>query len=115
MAEVEKPLDRFEREDKESKEREAASRKYEREKAKWKKILEPYSTVVDYFLDKARDMKGLYGEMVVSPALLDQIVSLNPVTLEGQAEIIYNIFIYRVAKWHYLVEKADEFIRVTPR
>lgn len=114
MAEVEKPLTRFEREDKEELKREKSEEKYRKEKSKWKKILEPYDSVTDYFLWKARKTGGIYGEVLVSPALIDQIVSLNPVTLEGQAEIIYNIFIYRVAKWHYMVEKADEFIRITP-
>ncbi len=114
MAEVEKPLERFEREDKEELEEERKREKYEKRKAEWKKKLEPHETVVDYFLEQARDMGGVYGDVVVSPALLDQIVTLNPVTLEGQAEIIYNIFIYRVAKWHYNVEKADEYITMTP-
>lgn len=114
MAEVEKPLERFEREEKDEAEEERARERFERERARWKNILEPYDTVADYFFFKARERGGIYGELVVSPALLDQVVSLNPVTLEGQAEIIYNIFIYRVAKWHYMVEKADEFIRLTP-
>ncbi len=86
----------------------------EKEREKWKKILEGYDTVVDYFLWQARDKGGLFGEVLVSPALLDQIATLNPVTLEGQAEIIYNVFIYRVAKWQYNIEKADEFIKLTP-
>jgi hypothetical protein len=114
MAEVEKPLGRFEREDRAKEEEEKSREKYERERAEWKERLKNHDTVVEYFLDKSRDTKGIYGEVVVSPALLDQIVTLNPVTLEGQAEIIYNIFIYRVAKWHYNVEKADEYIRLTP-
>lgn len=114
MAEVEKPLDRFEREMEEEEKEEKAREKYEKEKAKWKKVLENFETVVDYFLEQARDTGGIYGDVIVSPALLDQIVTLNPVTLEGQAEIIYNIFIYRVAKWHYNVEKADEYIKLTP-
>ncbi len=114
MAEVEKPLERFEEEDKEREKEEKAREKYERKKAKWEEILKPFDTVIDYFLDQARNKGGIYGEVVISPALLDQIVTLNPVTLEGQAEIIYNIFIYRVAKWHYNVEKADEYIKLTP-
>ncbi|MEE9323911.1 MAG: hypothetical protein V3U72_05210 [Candidatus Aenigmarchaeota archaeon] len=114
MAEMEKPLTRFEREDREREKEEKKREKYEKERAKWKKKLKPYETVVDYFLEQARDTAGIYGDVLVSPALLDQIVTLNPVTLEGQAEIIYNIFIYRVAKWHYNVEKADEYIKVTP-
>lgn len=114
MAELEKPLEKMRKE-------EEKRRKEEKEKEKkveliehLKEELKDYPTVVDYFLYKARKLNGLYGEVVVSPSLIDQIVSLNPVTLEGQAEIIYNIFIYRIAKWHYLVEKADEFLRVTP-
>ncbi|UCC91738.1 MAG: hypothetical protein JSV39_00485, partial [Candidatus Aenigmatarchaeota archaeon] len=84
MAEVEKPLERLEREDKEELKEERRREKYEKRKAEWKKKLEPHETVVDYFLEQGRDMGGVYGEVVVSPALLDQIVTLNPVTLEGQ-------------------------------
>ncbi|MEM5871309.1 MAG: hypothetical protein QW051_00380 [Candidatus Aenigmatarchaeota archaeon] len=80
----------------------------------WKKELQGYPTVVDYFLWKARKEKGIFGEVVISPALIDQIVTLNNVCLEGQAEIIYNVFIYRVFKWHWWVEKVDELVTVTP-
>lgn len=114
MAEVEKPLERYDRLDKEERKKESLEAKRHREKKRWKKRLKGYESVVDYFLWKARGQDGIHGEVVVSPALIDQIVSLNPVALEGQAEIIYNIFVYRVAKWHYNVEKADEYIRVTP-
>jgi hypothetical protein len=54
------------------------------------------------------------GEAVISSAQMDQRTTINPVTLEGQAEIIYNIWLYRVAKWHFNVVKAEEFIIVTP-
>lgn len=114
MAELEKPLEKMSREEKEEEKKEREKEKREEEKEKWREEIKNSPTVIDYFLNKARKTGGLYGEVIVSPSLLDQIVSLNPVTLEGQAEIIYNIFIYRIAKWHYLVEKADEFVRVTP-
>jgi hypothetical protein len=114
MADLEKPLEKMKRDEEKRKKAEKEREKKAEEIGKWKKKLEGSSTVVDYFLNKAREKGGLYGEVVISPSLIDQIVSLNPVTLEGQAEIIYNIFIYRIAKWHYLVEKADEFLRVTP-
>jgi len=114
MAELEKPLEKMRREEEKGKREEKEREKRENLKEHWKEELKDYTTVIDYFLDKARKINGIYGEVVVSPSLIDQIVSLNPVTLEGQAEIIYNIFIYRIAKWHYLVEKADEFLRVTP-
>ena len=42
------------------------------------------------------------------------MVTLNPVTLEGQAEIIYNVWLYRIAKWHWMSIKTDESIIVTP-
>ncbi len=113
-AELEKPLRKMEREEKEAAKAMAAEEKRKGELARWKKELEGYDTVVDYFLDKGRKDGGLYGEVCVNPALIDQTVSLNNVALEGQAEIIYNVFIYRTAKWHYNVEKADEIILVTP-
>jgi hypothetical protein len=114
MAELERPLKKMEREEKERAKKEAEGEKKEALKEYWEKELKNYDTVVDYFLFKAREQKGIFGEVAVSPALIDQIVTLNPVTLEGQAEIIYNIFIYRVFKWHYWVEKADEIVKVTP-
>jgi hypothetical protein len=93
-----------------------ASEDKEREAKKkwWKEKLKDYPTVVDYFLWEARKKKGIFGEVVISPALIDQIVTLNPVCLEGQAEIIYNVFIYRVFKWHWWAEKVDEIITLTP-
>ncbi len=74
----------------------------------------PGRLLVDDILDEARKKKGLLGEVVVSPALIDQRTTINPVTLEGQSEIIYNVWLYRSAKWHWNVYKADEFIAVTP-
>lgn len=65
-------------------------------------------------LEKARKKSAILGEVVISPAQMDQMTSLNPVTLEGQAEIIYNVFTYRIAKWHFNMIKADEYILVTP-
>jgi hypothetical protein len=116
MANVEKPLERMEREERKRSAEDKEKAKREKAVEWWKKELDKTKpvTVVDYFLNKARSEDGIYGEVVISPSLIDQIVSMNPVTLEGQAEIIYNIFIYRIAKWHYLVEKADEFVKVTP-
>ncbi len=81
---------------------------------KEKEIEVPSGMLVDEILSEARDKKGLLGEAVVSPALIDQRTTLNPVTLEGQSEIIYNVWLYRSAKWHWNVYKADEFIAVTP-
>ncbi|MBN2042191.1 MAG: hypothetical protein JW754_00130 [Candidatus Aenigmarchaeota archaeon] len=81
---------------------------------KKKEIEVPSGLLVDDILDEARAKKGLLGEAVVSPALIDQRTSINPVTLEGQSEIIYNVWLYRSAKWHWNVYKADEFIAVTP-
>lgn len=114
MAELEKPLQRMSREEKKQLEEEKKREKYENLLKYWKKELKDYDMALDYFLDKARATTGLYGNVCINPALIDQIVTLNPVTLEGQAEIIYNVFIYRTAKWHYHVEKADEYLRVTP-
>ncbi|MCK5022935.1 MAG: hypothetical protein KAS04_02065 [Candidatus Aenigmarchaeota archaeon] len=113
MAEVERPLQKMEKAREKSKE-EKEKAKYRKELKKWEKVLKDYDTVVDYFLWKARDGKGIWGDVVVSPALLDQIVTLNPVCLEGQAEIIYNVFVYRCAKWHYSMEKADEYFTLSP-
>jgi hypothetical protein len=114
MAELEKPLDRMSREEKEAHKKKLAHEKKEAAIKNWKKKLDDYPTVIDYLLFKSRETGGIYGEVVISPALIDQVVSLNPVALEGQAEILYNIFLYRVAKWHYRVEKADEKIILTP-
>jgi hypothetical protein len=69
--------------------------------------------IADMLMEKGRK-NPILGESVVSPAAIDQMTSINPVTLEGQAEIIYNIMMYRVAKWHWAVAKADEYIMLTP-
>ncbi|NIO22401.1 MAG: hypothetical protein GTN38_00045 [Candidatus Aenigmarchaeota archaeon] len=70
--------------------------------------------IVDTLLAEARKRRGILGEVVISPAAIDQMTSINPVTLEGQAEIIYNIMMYRIAKWHWQAAKADEYIMLTP-
>lgn len=116
MAEVEKPLARLKREEGAKKDSlEKKREEYEKEKARWAKELKGYKSVSDYFLWEARKKGAVTGEAIISPALLDQIVTLNPVCLEGQAEMIYNAFIYRTAKWKYIVEKANEIIKVTPQ
>ncbi|MCX6817922.1 MAG: hypothetical protein NTU57_03615 [Candidatus Aenigmarchaeota archaeon] len=112
--ELEKPLDRMAKEEKARQKKEAEEHKREAKVKWWKNQLEEYDTVLEYLFAKARETGGIYGDIVISPALIDQIVTLNPVALEGQAEIIFNVFMYRLAKWHYLFEKADELIRVTP-
>ena len=112
--ELEKPLERMSREEKERHKEEMKEHKREAKVRLWKKQLEGYDTIMDYLFENAKETGGTYGEIVVSPALIDQIVTLNPVALEGQAEIIFNVFMYRLAKWHYLFEKADELIKVTP-
>jgi uncharacterized protein (DUF1778 family) len=83
-------------------------------KKKEKKLeIEEDELITDMLLDKARE-KPILGRAVISPGRIDQMTTLNPVTLEGQAEIIYNIWLYRTAKWHWNVLKADEYIIVTP-
>ncbi len=85
------------------------SRERERELRK----LQEGPMIADILMEKARK-KAILGEVVISPASIDQMTSINPVTLEGQAEIIYNVMMYRVAKWHWNVKKADEYILLTP-
>jgi len=91
-----------------------SERQIEREQERELRKLQEGPMVVDTLLKKARKQKAILGEVVISPAAIDQMTSINPVTLEGQAEIIYNIMMYRVAKWHWQVEKADEYIMLTP-
>lgn len=85
-----------------------------REKERKLRELQEGEMISDRLMTKARKQKGLLGEVVISPASIDQMTSINPVTLEGQAEIIYNVVMYRMAKWHWQVEKADEYIMLTP-
>ncbi len=85
-----------------------------REEKRKLRELQEGEMIVDKLLAKARKQKGILGEVVISPASIDQMTSINPVTLEGQAEIIYNIMMYRIAKWHWQAEKADEYIMLTP-
>jgi hypothetical protein len=91
-----------------------SERQIEREREKELRKLQEGPMIVDTLLKEARKRRGILGEAVISPAAIDQMTSINPVTLEGQAEIIYNIMMYRVAKWHWQVEKADEYIMLTP-
>ena len=91
-----------------------SERQMEREKEKELRKIQEGPMIVDTLLNKARKQKAILGEVVISPAAIDQMTSLNPVTLEGQAEIIYNVVMYRMAKWHWQAEKADEYIMLTP-
>ncbi len=77
------------------------------------KTLKKYDTVVDYFLWKSRE-ETMLGRVFISPSLLDQRVTMNLTTLEGQAEIVYNVFMYRLAKWRWNMVKVNESIVLTP-
>ncbi len=91
-----------------------SERQIEKEREKELRKLREGPMITDLLLAEARKRKGILGEVVISPASIDQMTSINPVTLEGQAEIIYNVMMYRIAKWHWCAEKADEYIMLTP-
>lgn len=69
--------------------------------------------LTEELLDAYRKKPKL-GDAVISPTQIDQITTVNPVTLPGQSDIIYNIWLYRSAKWHWNAVKADEFMIVEP-
>jgi len=91
-----------------------SERQIERAKEKELRKLQEGPMIADMLMDQARKQKAILGEVVISPAAIDQMTSINPVTLEGQAEIIYNVIMYRAAKWHWQFAKADEYIMLTP-
>jgi hypothetical protein len=75
----------------------------------------PERMIFDELFDPHRDMgKPLLGEAMVSAAGIDQRRTVNPVALAGQSDIIYNVVVYRIAKWHWNILKADEYIMIQP-
>lgn len=93
--------------------RKKSERQIERERERELHKLQEGPMIADILMERGRE-KPILGEVVISPAEIDQMTSINPVTLEGQAEIIYNVIMYRIAKWHWRAEKADEYIMLTP-
>ena len=54
------------------------------------------------------------GDFLLGRADMDQVITINPDCLPGQAEIIMRIFRNRLAKWHFVAAKANEYVQLNP-
>ncbi|RLI99800.1 MAG: hypothetical protein DRP03_02500 [Candidatus Aenigmatarchaeota archaeon] len=64
----------------------------------------------EMFKECGGKLKGEY--VILQP--WEHVKVINPVTLPGQSEILFDVFVYRLAKWRFNMAKFDEYVVSNP-